>query len=100
VKETTVIRVTDRHIAEGKPRSECECPLALAVIEALAADGVIAEAGTVEVDYYDVFVVDGETGCRRYRATLPAEAADFVDDFDDGDPVVPFEVELAWEITA
>jgi hypothetical protein len=99
VRETALVRVLDRHIAEGKPRSECECPVALAVIEALAADGVTAEAGTVEVDYYDVFVVDGETGGRRYRATLPAEAADFVDNFDDGDPVVPFEVELTWELT-
>ena len=97
MRETTVVRVTDRHIAEGKPRNECECPFALAVLEALAAEGM--KVAAVDVDYFDVFVVqEDETGCRRYRATLPAEAAEFVDNFDDGDPVVPFEVELTWEL--
>ena len=99
MKETTLVRVTEKHIRAGKPCSGWDCPFALAVIEALAAEGVLV--AEVTVDFYDVTVVqEDESGCRRYRAKLPDEGRRFVDDVDDGDPVVPFEVELHWELVA
>ena len=99
MKETTLVRVTEKHIRAGKPCSSGDCPFALAVIEALAAEGVTVTE--VTVDFYDVTVVqEDESGCRRYRAKLPDEGRRFVDDVDDGDPVVPFEVELHWELVA
>jgi hypothetical protein len=99
VKETTLVRVTEKHIRAGKPCSGWDCPFALAVIEALAAEGVLV--AEVTVDFYDVTVVQAdESGCRRYRATMPGEGRRFVNDVDDKRPVSPFEVELAWELAA
>jgi hypothetical protein len=99
VRETTLVRVLDRHIKAGKPCTSGECPFALAVTGALAAEGVTA--AEVTVDFYDVTVAqEDESGCRRYRASLPDAGRSFVNDVDDKRPVSPLEVELHWEMMA
>ncbi|HEX4790180.1 MAG TPA: hypothetical protein VH372_17065 [Actinospica sp.] len=98
----TTVRVTGKHIAEGRACSGSECPIALAVLEALAAQGV--KAG-VMVDSYDVTVTQNDAaGYRRFRAGLDSHASSFVDAFDepedsdlrDADIIAPFELELTW----
>jgi hypothetical protein len=102
VKETTTVRVTEKHIRAGKPCKSCECPLALAVIDALVAQGIAVI--TVEVDMFDVTALVDESGqVRKFRADLDTRSVGFVEAFDDEDEegrdaevVAPFETELTW----
>lgn len=71
-----LIRVTSSHIANGKPRSYCECPVALAMMEC-----------TGETWFVTPSRVD-----RVYA--LPDVARQFIADFDAGRSVGPFEFEL------
>lgn len=99
----TTVRVTDKHIAEGRACSGSECPLALAVLDALAADGV--KVAWVLVDSYDVRVEQSDAaGYRRFRADLDGRASAFVVAFDEpvdsdlrgASDIAPFEMELSW----
>lgn len=97
---TTTVRVTEKHIADGTPCNSARCPIALALFEALAAEGVqqvqglfVGEA-TVRFTHYVAPV------SRRYRADLTAEACEFINRFDERHPVEPFEFELKFELIA
>lgn len=89
---TTVLRVTDEHIAGGTPGQCSKCPVALALLEVLAAEGV--KAARVEVDVEDILAVlaDGS----MFRADLDSTAFDFVAAFDFGNDAKPFETTLEW----
>lgn len=73
------ISVTQEHIKKGKPRAHCACPVALAIKEVTPwcpmVDSKFVEFGS--------FVMD-----------LPQEVTTFIDLFDHGHPVEPFEFEL------
>lgn len=99
----TTVRVTDRHIAEGRACSGSECPIALAVLDALAAESV--KVAWVLVDTYDVRVEQSDAAGRRlFAADLDGRASSFVGAFDepvdsdlrDADAIAPFEFELSW----
>ncbi|HEY1705924.1 MAG TPA: hypothetical protein VGG75_40085 [Trebonia sp.] len=98
--------MTDRHIADGRACMGSECPIALAVLDALAAQGV--KVAIVQVGAGDVDVTlndsDDDDSRRRFRADLDGHASSFIEAFDDADGsderdeniVAPFELELAW----
>lgn len=99
----TIVRVTDRHIADGVSCDSAACPVALAVLDALAAEGV--RAARVMVDSFDATVTLGDAPVeRRYRADLDSRASRFVEAFDEvegsdlrgADDIAPFELELSW----
>lgn len=98
----TRVSVTEAHIANGKPCKGAECPIALALLDALAAQGV--KVATVQVDDTSVEVEqDDAAGYRKFRADLNAHAASFVEAFDDDEGsddrdeiVAPFELWLTW----
>lgn len=101
----TTVRVTEKHIADGTACNGSHCPIALAVLDALGAQG--AAVAIVQVDNYDVDVTvtcqDGD-GVRKFRADLDSHASSFVEAFDDAEDsdgrdaslIAPFETELAW----
>lgn len=81
------IRVQAGHIKLGLKNRPMQCPIARAV----------RGAGFVEP-----IVCLGEICARRgaltrYRAILPASAMQFIDDFDNGKPVEPFEFAVKFE---
>jgi hypothetical protein len=102
----TTVRVTEENIAKGDACNSRRCPIALAVLDALADQGAIV--AVVSVDSYDVMVAlheKDDTGLsRRYRADLDYQGHRFVETFDEPldsdkrDPavIVPFEMELTW----
>jgi hypothetical protein len=96
----TTVRVTDRHIAEGVSCNSAACPIALALLDALVAEGVRVDS--LFVDETDARVVTwcDTAGALKFRADLPAEATEFVRSFDDGEAVGPIEVELSWRDVA
>jgi hypothetical protein len=89
IPETTLVRVTAEHIAAGIASNCFRCPAALAVLQALGDPG-----DRVEVRHHCVFLY--LAGGRRYRADSPVELSRFIDAFDDGERVEPFEFELNW----
>lgn len=90
------VRVTDKHIADGVSCSSARCPIALALHEALAAEGVQQVQGLFVDETALRFTHYIPADAHRYRAELPAEAAEFINHFDGALPVKPFEFELAW----
>lgn len=96
----TTVRVTETHIDVGEPGDPCTCALALALHDALKAEG--ADVANVEVT--DAYIGEWEAiveqrdaaGVRRFRAELEQEAAEFVEAFDLGDEVGPAEFEFTW----
>lgn len=90
------VKVTRRHIGAGKPRDCCECPIALAVIEAVRAAGI--SDAEVSVTLTIAVVRAGE---RKWVANLPGEAQAFIERIDNELPVRPFALDLEWvEVTA
>ena len=74
--------VTEADIAIGQPESPYACPIALALIRNGAED--------VEVtDRIECFIDD-----KFFRSDLPAQAAAFVEAFDDYRAVDPFAFEI------
>jgi hypothetical protein len=99
----TKVSVTDKHIADGTACDGSHCPIALAVLEALAAQGVKVTA--IMVDSFDATVALGAAPVqRRYRAALDSHASAFVQSFDEPEDsdlrhasvIAPFELELTW----
>lgn len=75
------IQVTSTDISRGKKAKACQCPIGL------AARRVFKERVIVDSD-----------GCHLMgggRYSLPKEAQNFISRFDKGEPVEPFEFELA-----
>ena len=80
------VSVTAEDIAQGQPQSYCRCPVALALTRA-------ADSRWVEV------IADEARFARRGRymaetASLPSVVQRFIDAFDRGQPVEPFEFDL------
>lgn len=104
---TTTVRVTEKHIAEGRPGNSCLCALALAVCEALSLEGVavnvvsIGAPGGDMAHPYDGWRVQlglyEGGGTKWLRAELSREAIDWIGLFDTAAPVKPIEVTLTWE---
>lgn len=84
------IAVTADDIREGR-RYVCErCPVALALLRA-CADGVFVRASYFSAA---LWFAGREAACQGHVTAFPAEATRFVDDFDRGLDVAPFEFEL------
>ena len=83
-----VIRVTQEHITKGVMGDIFRCPVALALCE---QGGY--EPGDLTVNYSEIVAPLGD---RDIAAGLPAEAAEFIGLFDDGESVQPFEFRLDW----
>ena len=86
-----MIRVTADHIAEGYRRDACFCPIARAIRGFWPG----RQEGAVEVGgYLPRFARVYDAGW--WRAELPAAAQVFMQDFDEGSPVAPFEFTVEW----
>lgn len=79
------IKVTQEHIAKGKPQRSEWCPIALAAKDVFPQEIVV-------VSPYDLQVI-AEQRDRYWH--LPAQVRQFIKDFDGGRPVEPFDFELA-----
>jgi hypothetical protein len=84
-----VIRVTADHIARGAPRNPSACPVALAI------KGQIPGIYAIEVEVSDV-TIRPTLAFRWWTCVPPDSAADFINAFDAGEPVEPFEFEAEW----
>ena len=102
-----VVEVTEDDIRKGVRKSACSCPIALALRRAIVADledstGIDIDDIDVEIDYdeirlwanrdyqddeYNLFPVDEEDWY---------EIKNFMENFDLGDDVEPFVVELKY----
>lgn len=84
------IKVTEGHIRAGKTRDCADCPIALALSAALNLE--------CRVDHYAWFAIEPGLSVSKTTAHwLPPIARQFVDDFDAGHYVGPFEFEVEWE---
>jgi hypothetical protein len=80
----TTINVTAGHIAEGVPGECGECPIALAIAEAVPGAAEVA----VYASHVSIWKPRGR-GRERERARLPEVAVAFIEHFDrihDGEP--------------
>jgi hypothetical protein len=95
----TTVRVAQKHIDKGTACNSARCPIALALHEALDAQGaeqvqgLFVDEHAVRFTHYDRA---GGRQWRTYRADLDEQASDFIDRFDDGHTVQPFETVLTW----
>lgn len=80
------ISVTQAHINEGVPKVGAQCPIALAIKEATGANAYVGNS--------EIFLDNPET--ERGIPHSPTISS-FIDAFDDGLPVQPFEFELELE---
>lgn len=77
------ISVEQKHINQGE-QEHCErCPIALAIFDSVEACFVSVESFFVHID--------------SESFDLPDNAIDFIESYDDGEPVSPFEFELPIE---
>lgn len=74
------IRVTQNHIDKGRPEDCGRCPVALAVLDALP---------DVRRVYVDGDIISVRYARKDHVYWCPIEVANFVSDFDSGDPVSP-----------
>jgi hypothetical protein len=74
------VEVKQEHIDKGVPSNGCECPIALALGEMFPDAQVLVCDGRIEVGFE--------------VAAPPQEAKEFINDFDDGEPVAPFSFDL------
>ncbi len=79
------IRVTSEHIRRGEQHSLSACPIALAVRE---------HDGFADAEVGSFFVYKGRSFLFPPSFTTPSKAAKFIQDFDAGRAVEPFEFEL------
>lgn len=70
-----IVKVTRKHIKNGKRGSMKSCPIALALIG---------------MSFKDCKVDSADWCFRDNSATLPKQAQEFIDKFDDKEPVKPF----------
>ncbi len=82
-----LVKVTQKHIDEGK-RADCyTCPIALAILD------IDPKPVNVQVKYSYVMIYIEKNG--KYKQyELPWEAREFISKFDNGKKVEPFEFEL------
>ncbi len=91
------IKVTKKHIREGKPEDCRRCPIAHAVAAALKLNE--------RTEYYvwvasgiEVIVSDGEGGLKESVFRLAEKARKFMEDFDQLRPVKPFTFRLVKDL--
>lgn len=94
--DVTVVRVTEKHIADGIACNSARCPIAIALHEALAAKGVQQVQGLFVDETKVSFSHYIAPERHQYRADLPAEATEFIQNFDGGASVEPIEFTLTW----
>jgi hypothetical protein len=82
---STLITVTAEHIAHGVRESCTDCPVALAIMDALPCTDLIAVDGD-EVTFGEI--------ADWTEVKFPAEVQLFIKAFDDGEPVEPFSFTL------
>lgn len=78
------IRVTQRHIDQGKRNCPYGCMVALAIEEAIPGSWPTVDGATVLLSL----------GSQDSRIDLPAIARDAIDKYDDGQEVEPFQFDL------
>jgi hypothetical protein len=88
VSPPALIRVTAVDIALGVRESCEECPIALAIVHAIGD-----MPANVSVSAWDARLYRHED---TLDAALPQEARAFIERFDLGDTVEPFEFDLTW----
>ena len=88
VMTEVTVNVTQKHISEGRPCACIDCPVALAILDAMP--DVTGVEVLWDVDGYSVVAELEMRDETRKVVTLPAEAEAFVTALDDGDPVEPF----------
>ena len=86
------VRITQADIDNGKPDHTCLCPIALAIERALRARGLDVEG--VQVEANRVEIAYGADRIRWRTIDLPESAIEFIERFDYGTGVDPFEFEL------
>lgn len=83
---TRHVVVTQEHIDKGHRNSVTSCPVALALddlrVHVWGGDVCLSRDGTHQGEHFNV--------------TLPGEVSAWVNDFDDGLPVTPFEFDIEW----
>ena len=86
------VSITQADIDSGRPDHTCLCPIALAIDRALRARGIDIRGVQVDASRVDIaYVADG----LRWRTIdLPESATQFIEGFDFGTGVEPFEFEL------
>ena len=72
------IAVAQAHIDAGERKSECDCPVALAVQDSFDEHATVDECSICVEGYAQVM------------ADTPPDVMEFISDFDDGKPVEPF----------
>lgn len=81
------INVTSEDISRGEPKNARCCPVAIAI-------GRHANWATeVTVDRYEIGF-ETDINCESELVSTPAEASEFIKDFDAGMPVQPFSFNL------
>ncbi len=77
------IRVTRKNIKAGIPRNHIQCPIAIAMRDAAIETPSVGE----KTDPYCDFLL----GKNKYESRLPQKAINFIERFDHGLKVRPFE---------
>lgn len=102
----TTVRVTEQHIAKGAACQGHRCPIALALIDALRADGLDVDSVMASETQVSAIARNRGDDWRRLRADLDDRGCRFVEAFDtveeertdsDRDAIAPFEMVLTWE---
>ena len=102
-----LIKITEKHIKNGIPQDECNCPIALAVQDAVEMsfcdDHDVEKANvivTVHDDDINVHHHNNNAEMEHMFCVSPEDKkdwiiiSDFIFGFDNGDDVEPFEVEM------
>ena len=76
------IQVTKQDIKNGVPGQACKCPISLAISRASGMKKVFVEGPSIPLHNY------------RYFGSKPDQIEQFIERFDEGDKVRPFNFEL------
>lgn len=85
-----IVNVTKKHINSGKRNNCYECPIALAIIDAVDCDTIYVDETSVGYGYRED---DGNT--RRISHNLPRSAVRFIKRYDYEKSVKPFKFILS-----
>lgn len=78
--------VTQKHIGNGLKRDCIRCPAALAILEQCQVDKV--EVGGIFIKYWK------EGGPLSNSLEIPSHLSQFIQNFDEGEPVAPIDFEI------
>lgn len=83
--------VTEDDIQQGVKDDPCFCPIALSVKRGLGLRGKKAESLEIA---YNTFSVEGPDESRAHLGSLPQPAAEFLEQFDEGEWIDPFAFDM------